>query len=85
MAKKKINWVVIKIFNRVIWIMRKDIKDIKFIGQGHNGKNNVNLYQVTFSDNMIVPQCELRNEKIFEEFNKKDLTKKDENDNIKVD
>ena len=76
MPKKKMKWVVIKIFNRIIWIEKDDIKGIELVGNTmlQNG-TRTKLYKVLLSDGKIIPQCELRNEKDYDDFNKKDLTK----------
>ena len=77
MSKKKMKWVVIKIFDRIIWIEKDDIKGIDLVGNvmSKNGAQ-IKLYKVSLTDGKIIPQCELRNEKDYDEFNKKDLTKK---------
>jgi len=79
MPKKKMKWVVVKILDRVIWIERNDIKGIDLVGNtiGQNG-SQIKLYKILLDNNKIIPQCELRNEKDYDEFNKKDLTKKSE-------
>ena len=77
MPKKKMKWVVIKIFDRIIWIEKDDIKGIDLVGNvmSKNGAQ-IKLYKVSLTDGKIIPQCELRNEKDYDDFNKKDLTKK---------
>ena len=77
MPKKKMKWVVVKIMDRIIWIEKDDIKGIDLVGNAmsKNGAQ-IKLYKVSLTDGKIIPQCELRNEKDYDEFNKKDLTKK---------
>lgn len=75
MPKKRIDWVIVMINGHVIWIEKKDVKDIKIVGEVNNGTSNTKLYAVYLTDGKVIPQCALRNEKVYEEFNKKDLTK----------
>lgn len=75
LAKKKLKWVLITIFNRKIWLKREEIKDIQYQGNLQRGKDKVKLYQIILTDNSIISQCELESDKIYEELIKKDLTK----------
>ena len=75
LAKKKLKWVLITILNRKIWLKREEIKDIQYQGDLQRGKDKVKLYQIILTDNSIISQCELENDKIYEELIKKDLTK----------
>ena len=75
LAKKTLKWVLITILNRKIWLKREEIKDIQYQGDLQRGKDKVKLYQIILTDNSIISQCELENDKIYEELIKKDLTK----------
>ena len=75
LAKKKLKWILITIFNRKIWLKREEIKDIQYQGNLQRGKDKVKLYQIILTDNSIISQCELESDKIYEELIKKDLTK----------
>lgn len=75
LAKKKLKWVLITIFNRKIWLKREEIKDIQYRGNLQRGKDKIKLYQIILTDNSIISQCELESDKIYEELIKKDLTK----------
>lgn len=75
LAKKKLKWVLITIFNRKIWLKREEIKDIQYQGNLQRGKDRIKLYQIILTDNSIISQCELESDKIYEELIKKDLTK----------
>ena len=75
LAKKTLKWVLITILNRKIWLKREEIKDIQYQGDLQRGKDRIKLYQIILTDNSIISQCELENDKIYEELIKKDLTK----------
>ena len=75
LPKKKLKWVLITILNRKIWLKREEIKDIQYQGDLQRGKDRIKLYQIILTDNSIISQCELENDKIYEELIKKDLTK----------
>lgn len=75
LARKKLKWVLITIFNRKIWLKREEIKDIQYQGNLQRGKDRIKLYQIILTDNSIISQCELESDKIYEELIKKDLTK----------
>ena len=75
LAKKTLKWVLITILNRKIWLKREEIKDIQYQGDLQRGKDRIKLYQIILTDNSIISQCELENDKIYEEIIKKDLTK----------
>ncbi len=75
LAKKTLKWVLITILNRKIWLKREEIKDIQYQGDFQRGKDRIKLYQIILTDNSIISQCELENDKIYEELIKKDLTK----------
>ena len=51
------------------------IKNIQYQGDLQRGKDRIKLYQIILTDNSIISQCELENDKIYEELIKKDLTK----------
>lgn len=71
LTRKKLKWVLITVLHRKIWLKREEIKDIQYQGN----LNKTKLYKLTLNDNSIIPQCELENDKIYEELIKKDLTK----------
>lgn len=75
LAKKTLKWVLITILNRKIWLKREEIKNIQYQGDLQRGKDRIKLYQIILTDNSIISQCELENDKIYEELIKKDLTK----------
>lgn len=75
MANKKLKWVVIKAFNRTIWLKREEIQNVQYQGDLQRGKDKIKLYMITLSDGSIIQQCELENDKIYNELIKKDLTK----------
>lgn len=75
MRKRKLKWVVIKVFNRVIWIKREEITDAQYIGVLQRDGQTIKLYKVFLSDGSVIPQCELESDEIYEELIKKDLTK----------
>ena len=75
LAIKTLKWVLITILNRKIWLKREEIKDIQYQGDLQRGKDRIKLYQIILTDNSIISQCELENDKIYEELIKKDLTK----------
>ena len=75
LAKKTLKWVLITILNRKIWLKREEIKDIQYQGDLQRGKDRIKLYQIILTDNSIISQCELENDKIYEELIRKDLTK----------
>ena len=75
LAKKTLKWVLITILNRKIWLKREEIKDIQYQGDLQRGKDRIKLYQIILTYNSIISQCELENDKIYEELIKKDLTK----------
>ncbi len=75
LAKKTLKWVLITILNRKIWLKREEIKGIQYQGDLQRGKDRIKLYQIILTDNSIISQCELENDKIYEELIKKDLTK----------
>lgn len=75
MRKRKLKWVVIKVFNRVIWIKREEITDAQYMGVSQRDGKTIKLYKVFLSDGSVIPQCELESDEIYEELIKKDLTK----------
>lgn len=75
MRKRKLKWVVIKVFNRVIWIKREEITDAQYMGVLQRDGQTIKLYKVFLSDGSVIPQCELESDEIYEELIKKDLTK----------
>lgn len=75
MRKRKLKWVVIKVFNRVIWIKREEITDVQYTGVLQRDGQTIKLYKVFLSDGSVIPQCELESDEIYEELIKKDLTK----------
>lgn len=75
MRKRKLKWVTIKVFNRVIWIKREEITDVQYTGVLQRGGQTIKLYKVFLSDGSVIPQCELESDEIYEELIKKDLTK----------
>lgn len=75
LRKRKLKWVVIKVFNRVIWIKREEITDAQYMGDLKKDGQIIKLYKLYLNDGSVIPQCELENEKIYEELIKKDLTK----------
>lgn len=75
MRKRKLKWVVIKVFNRVIWIKREEITDAQYMGALQRDGQTIKLYKVFLSDGSVIPQCELESDEIYEELIKKDLTK----------
>lgn len=75
LTRKKLKWVLITVLNRKIWLKREEIKDIQYQGDLQRGNDKIKLYKLTLNDNSIIPQCELENDKIYEELIKKDLTK----------
>lgn len=75
MRKRKLKWVVIKVFNRVIWIKREEITDAQYMGVLQRDGQTIKLYKVFLSDGSAIPQCELESDEIYEELIKKDLTK----------
>lgn len=75
MRKRKLKWVEIKVFNRVIWIKREEITDVQYMGVLQRDGQTIKLYKVFLSDGSVIPQCELESDEIYEELTKKDLTK----------
>ncbi len=75
MRKRKLKWVEIKVFNRVIWIKREEITDVQYMGVLQRDGQTIKLYKVFLSDGSVIPQCELGSDEIYEELIKKDLTK----------
>lgn len=75
MRKRKLKWVAIKVFNRVIWIKREEITDVQYMGVLQRDGQTIKLYKVFLSDGSVIPQCELESDEIYEELIKKDLTK----------
>lgn len=75
LRKRKLKWVVIKVFNRVIWIKREEITDAQYMGVLQRDGQTIKLYKVFLSDGSVIPQCELESDEIYEELIKKDLTK----------
>lgn len=75
MRKRKLKWVVIKVFNRVIWIKREEITDAQYMGALQRDGQTIKLYKVFLSDGSVISQCELESDEIYEELIKKDLTK----------
>lgn len=75
MRKRKLKWVEIKVFNRVIWIKREEITDVQYMGVLQRDGQTIKLYKVFLSDGSVIPQCELKSDEIYEELIKKDLTK----------
>lgn len=75
MRKRKLKWVVIKVFNRVIWIKREEITDAQYMGALQRDGQTIKLYKIFLSDGSVIPQCELESDEIYEELIKKDLTK----------
>lgn len=75
MRKRKLKWVVIKVFNKVIWIKREEITDAQYMGALQRNGQTIKLYKVFLSDGSVIPQCELESDEIYEELIKKDLTK----------
>lgn len=75
MRKRKLKWVTIKVFNRVIWIKREEITDVQYTGVLQRDGQTIKLYKVFLSDGSVIPQCELESDEIYEELIKKDLTK----------
>lgn len=75
MRKRKLKWVTIKVFNRVIWIKREEITDVQYTGALQRDGQTIKLYKVFLSDGSVIPQCELESDEIYEELIKKDLTK----------
>lgn len=75
MRKRKLKWVEIKVFNRVIWIKREEITDVQYMGVLQRDGQTIKLYKVFLSDGSVIPQCELESDEIYEELIKKDLTK----------
>lgn len=75
MRKRKLKWVTIKVFNRVIWIKREEITDVQYTGTLQRDGQTIKLYKVFLSDGSVIPQCELESDEIYEELIKKDLTK----------
>ena len=75
MGKRKLKWVVIKVFNRVIWMKREEITDAQYMGVLQRDGQTIKLYKLFLSDGSVIPQCELESDKIYEELIKKDLTK----------
>lgn len=76
LAKKKLKWALITIFNRKIWLKREEIKDIQYQGNLQRGKDRIKLYQIILTDNSIISQCELESDKIYEELIKKRFDKR---------
>lgn len=75
LRKRKLKWVVIKVFNRVIWIKREEITDAQYMGALQRDGQTIKLYKIFLSDGSVIPQCELESDEIYEELIKKDLTK----------
>ena len=75
LRKRKLKWVVIKVFNRVIWIKREEITDAQYMGVLQRDGQTIKLYKIFLSDGSVIPQCELESDEIYEELIKKDLTK----------
>ena len=75
LRKRKLKWVEIKVFNRVIWIKREEITDVQYMGVLQRDGQTIKLYKVFLSDGSVIPQCELESDEIYEELIKKDLTK----------
>lgn len=75
MRKRKLKWVEIKVFNKVIWIKREEITDVQYMGVLQRDGQTIKLYKVFLSDGSVIPQCELESDEIYEELIKKDLTK----------
>lgn len=75
LRKRKLKWVVIKVFNKVIWIKREEITDAQYMGALQRDGQTIKLYKVFLSDGSVIPQCELESDEIYEELIKKDLTK----------
>lgn len=75
MRKRKLKWVEIKVFNRVIWIKREEITDVQYMGVLQRDGQTIKLYKVFLSDGSVIPRCELESDEIYEELIKKDLTK----------
>lgn len=75
LRKRKLKWVVIKVFNKVIWIKREEITDAQYMGALQRNGQTIKLYKVFLSDGSVIPQCELESDEIYEELIKKDLTK----------
>ena len=69
MPRKKVKWVTIKLLdNRVIWIALEDIKNINKISEINSldGKERVGLYSINLTNDTTIPQCLLKNDKIYE-------------------
>ena len=75
MGRRKLKWVVIKVFDRVIWMKREEITDAQYMGVLQRDGQTIKLYKLFLSDGSVIPQCELESDKIYEELIKKDLTK----------
>lgn len=75
LRKRKLKWVVIKVFNRVIWIKREEITDAQYMSALQRDGQTIKLYKIFLSDGSVIPQCELESDEIYEELIKKDLTK----------
>ena len=75
MRKRKLKWVEIKVFNRVIWIKREEITDVQYMGVLQRDGQTIKLYKVFLSDGSVINQCELESDEIYEELIKKDLAK----------
>lgn len=69
MPRKKVKWVTIKLLdNRVIWIALEDIKSINKISEINSldGTQKVGLYSINLTNDITIPQCLLKNDKIYE-------------------